>query len=179
MARNFCLHVGAESQRTHTWVLLNRPVTVPTSPDALKAKPAPRVTRCPRLNPIFFVFRMFPLFLMPYYSIFFRGGPLSWCKCLKSLGKSPRPSKWNRDRKNFNDFAYLERPHLMKGSDSGYLHLHTPTSKSNKFYFFFFFFTFFSCAFVNGTDSTTFTYTILHRPTRRSIDGNSTKCRPR
>ena len=105
--------------------------------------------------------------LCVYYTILILKLQFTCSKPLKSLEKSPRPRNKKRDRKNFNDFAYLERPHVRKGSDSVHICLHLPTSKSNKFYFFSFFFTFFWCAFINGRR---LDYVYLHLPTLSHIN---------
>lgn len=109
--------------------------------------------------------------LCVYYNIFFCARPFIGCKPPESLGKSPRPRNQKRDRKDFNDSAYLEHPHVRKGSDSVHLYLHMPTSKSNKFNFFSFFFTFFWCAFINGRR---LDYVCLHYTTPTYIGGDST-----
>ena len=52
-----------------------------------------------------------------YYNIFFQNILIFRSKLLKLLGKSLRRQKQKRDRKNLNNFAYLQRLHVRKGSD--------------------------------------------------------------
>ena len=84
------------------------------------------------------------------------------CKPLKSLEKSTRPRNEKRDRKNLNDSAHLERPHVRKGSQRCTLSAQKHTCRQAFFHFFFFFFHFIQRAFINGRR---LDYVYLHLPT--------------
>ena len=98
-------------------------------------------------------------FLYIYYNIIPPKLLIVGSKPLKSLRKSARPSNPKRDRKNFNDFAYLERPHVGICGHDVYLSGQKPTCRQT---FFYFFFTFFCRAFINGRR---LDYVYLHQPT--------------